>query len=183
MSLRHALLGLLAERPKTGYGLLKHFERSLNYAWPAAHYQIYPELARLREQGLIRQVGRGPRGSKPYEITQAGLEEVRSWMRETGPERPVRSAAALRLFFLWLLEPAEATAYLNGEVDRQRAVLAEFEEIATEAVPATRKHRSFRVALEAGLRMTRARVEFLEWAVTEVQRWEALPAADPSANG
>lgn len=32
-TLAHALLGLLAERARTGYGLLKHFEQSLGYAW------------------------------------------------------------------------------------------------------------------------------------------------------
>ena len=38
-TLGHALLGLLAERPRTGYGLLKHFEQSLAYAWPASPKQ------------------------------------------------------------------------------------------------------------------------------------------------
>ena len=50
MSLRHALLGLLADRPYSGWQLLKHFEGSLAYAWPALHSQIYPELARLRRR-------------------------------------------------------------------------------------------------------------------------------------
>jgi DNA-binding PadR family transcriptional regulator len=163
MSLRYALLGLLAtEQPATGYALLKHFERTLGYAWPAGHYQIYPELARLRDEGLIRRVGMEPRGAKPYEITKAGLEEVRRWMRQGGPDRPVRSAPALRLFFLWLLEPDEAVEYLRSEVERHKAVLAEYEEIAKEDVADVRKQRSFRVALEAGLRTTRARIEFLE---------------------
>lgn len=33
MSLRHALLGLLSERPASGYDLLKLFETSLATAW------------------------------------------------------------------------------------------------------------------------------------------------------
>src|SRR5688572_31990646 len=49
--------------------LLKNFEGSLAYAWPALHSQIYPELARLREAGLIEQTGEGPRGSKEYSLT------------------------------------------------------------------------------------------------------------------
>ena len=70
MSLRHALLGALADRPRTGYGLLKHFEQSLAYAWPASHSQIYPELARLRDEGLIEQTASGARGSR----TSAGSD-------------------------------------------------------------------------------------------------------------
>ena len=69
MSLRHALLGVLTDEPRTGYGLLKHFEQSLAYAWPASHSQIYPELARLLDEGLIEQTGSGARGAKTYAAT------------------------------------------------------------------------------------------------------------------
>ena len=46
MSLRHALLGLLAVQPATGYELAQKFDASLGTAWHASHSQIYPELAR-----------------------------------------------------------------------------------------------------------------------------------------
>ena len=52
-TLGHALLGVLAEGPRTGYALVKHLEQSIAYTWPASHSQVYPELARLREAGLI----------------------------------------------------------------------------------------------------------------------------------
>ena len=77
MSLRHALLGALADQPRTGYELLKHFEQSLAYAWSASHSQIYPELARLRDDGLIEQTDAGARNSKTYALTDAGLDEIR----------------------------------------------------------------------------------------------------------
>src|SRR5918994_3743523 len=117
MSLRFALLGALADRPRTGYELLKHFEQSLAYAWPASHSQIYPELARLRDDGLIEQTGAGARNSKTYAVTDAGLAEIRHWLRNTEPDRRVRSDAALRTFFLWLLEPEEA----RDELERERS--------------------------------------------------------------
>ena len=103
-TLAHALLAVLAEGPRTGYALLKHFDQSLAYAWPASHSQIYPELAKLLAAGLIREGEPLPRGGRPYELTEAGLEEVRRWLRETEPGRAVRSEASLRVFFLWLLE-------------------------------------------------------------------------------
>ena len=56
MSLRHAVLGALADEPRNGYALVKHFGQSLGYAWSASHSQIYPELARLRDDGLIEQI-------------------------------------------------------------------------------------------------------------------------------
>ena len=114
MALRYALLGALADQPRTGYALLKHFEQSLAYAWPASHSQIYPELARLLDDGLIEQTGSGARNSKTYAVTDRGLDEIRRWLRESEPDRRVRSDAALRTFFLWLLEPAEAAERARG---------------------------------------------------------------------
>ena len=175
-TLAHALLGLLAERPRTGYGLLKHFEQSLAYAWPASHSQIYPELAKLLAAGLIREGEPLPRGGRPYEITDAGLEEVRRWLRETAPSRTSRSEPALRLFFLWLLEQEEAQAYLRGEAEHARRVLAELEAIAAQEDPDTPKTRAYRIALELGLRSNRARLEWAQWAMERALKATARPS-------
>jgi PadR family transcriptional regulator, regulatory protein AphA len=167
MSLRHALLGALADRPRTGYELLKHFEQSLAYAWPASHSQIYPELARLLDDRLIEQTASGPRGSKTYALTEAGLDEVRRWLRETEPDRRVRSEAALRLFFLWLLEPDEAQAHLERELEHWRGILGELEAIREQQFGPTRKEHAFRLSLEGGIHVVAARVAWLEQALAE----------------
>ena len=170
MSLRHALLGALAEMPRTGYALLKHFEQSLAYAWPASHSQIYPELARLRDDGLIAQTGAGARNSKTYAVTDAGLAEIRRWLRETEPDRRVRSDAALRTFFLWLLEPDEARAALEREQRHWRDRLSELEAIEASSRGLGRKEQAFGIALEGGLRSIRTHLEWLEWAEREIER-------------
>ena len=176
MSLRYAVLGALADSPRTGYALLKHFQQSLAYAWPASHSQIYPELARLLEEGLIEQAATGPRGSKTYALTGVGRDEIRQWLRETEPDRRVRSDAALRTFFLWLLEPEEAASQLEREQNYWRGILEEFERIRAEPTGANRKARTFRIALEGGIRTVEARLEWLESAIAEVRSpgWRAL---------
>jgi PadR family transcriptional regulator, regulatory protein AphA len=169
-TLGHALLGVLAEGPRTGYALVRHLAQSIAYAWPASHSQVYPELARLREAGLIREGAAAPRGGRVYELTDAGLEEVRRWLRETEPSRTVRNESALRLFFLWLLEPDEADAYLRAEVEQARATLDEFERIAAQEDPDNPKTRAYRTALDLGLHTARARLEWAEGAVTAADR-------------
>jgi PadR family transcriptional regulator AphA len=165
-TLGHALLGVLAEGPRTGYALVRHLAQSIAYAWPASHSQVYPELAKLRQAGLIRETGAAPRGGRVYELTDAGLEEVRRWLRETEPSRTVRNEAVLRLFFLWLLEPEEAEAYLRGEAEQARATLEELERIAEQEDPDTPKTRAYRSALELGLHTARARLAWAEEALT-----------------
>ena len=170
MSLRHALLGVLADEPRTGYALLKHFEQSLTHAWPASHSQIYPELARLLADGLIEQTGSGARGAKTYAATAAGVDEVRRWLR-TEPDRRVRSDAAVRVFFLWLLGRDEAEAFLRTERDRYLDLHAELERIRAEKEPANPKQQAYRVALVGGLMALEARIRWAEWALEEVGSW------------
>ena len=178
MSLRYALLGSLADQPRTGYALLKHFEQSLAYAWPASHSQIYPELARLVDDDLIEQTESGARNSKTYAVTGAGLQELRRWLLETTPERRVRSDAALRTFFLWLLTPEEAERQLEDERSYWQGALDEFRRIQYEPTGRNKKARTLRIALEGGIRTVEARLDWLDDVMTELRSedWRSLPA-------
>jgi PadR family transcriptional regulator, regulatory protein AphA len=178
MSLRYALLGLIAERPLSGYDLTKCFDQTLAHTWTARHSQIYPELARLRKAGLIELVDEGPRGRKAYAITERGLEEVRRWLAETEPDRAVRDESFLRVFFLWLMDPAKALEYVLGEAAHHRAKLAAYEEVARESAPSTPSDWSARICLEAGIRHERALLEWAEWAAEEADR--IMPARRPA---
>jgi DNA-binding PadR family transcriptional regulator len=128
MSLRYALLGLLARRPSTGYELTRTFDRSLRTSWHARHSQIYPELAKLEAADLVEVVGHGARRSKTYAITEVGRAELRKWLVEAEPDRSQRSESGLRLFLTHLLDPADRQATYERDlayVDRELATLKE----------------------------------------------------------
>jgi PadR family transcriptional regulator AphA len=170
MSLRYALIGLLAWRPSSGYELTKRFAVSLAHAWPVSHSQIYPELARLVSDGLIEQTETGPRGRKTYAATPAGVAALREWMQSTEPSYDRRSEADLREFFLWVIPPAEALAYLERSANVYRRRLAELENIErtvdwTCDVPT----RATRLTLEKGLRNYRMLIEWADWATDEIK--------------
>ena len=112
MSLRYSILGLLARTPSTGYELTQMFDRSLRTSWHASHSQIYPELAKLEHAGLVEVVGRGPRRSKTYGLTNPGREELRRWLVEAEPDRAQRNESSVRLFLTNLLDATDRrTAY------------------------------------------------------------------------
>jgi DNA-binding PadR family transcriptional regulator len=126
MSLRHAVLGLLASHPATGYELTRKFDGSLAHAWHASHSQIYPELGRLEEAGLVEVVGEGARGSRTFALTEAGRAELSRWMLEVEPSRAIRNETALRWFLVFLLPPEERRGVLERELaflEDQRAML------------------------------------------------------------
>jgi len=53
MSLPHALLTALIEKPSSGIELSSRFDRSIAFYWHATHQQIYRELARLEAAGWV----------------------------------------------------------------------------------------------------------------------------------
>lgn len=167
--LSRALLGLIAAEPMSGYGLARLFERTLARAWPARHPQIYPALAELEEQGLLRVSETGPRGRKTYAITEDGVVEVQRWLRETTPDRTVRNETILRLFMLWLLDSGEAVAFFDDEIESHRQRLTSFEQTLAHDERQRREHGTARggiafcasLALQWGLRYER---EYIDWA-------------------
>jgi DNA-binding PadR family transcriptional regulator len=167
--LSRALLGLIAAEPMSGYGLARLFERTLARAWPARHPQIYPALAQLEEQGLLRVSEIGPRRRKTYAVTEDGVAEVQRWLRETAPDRTVRNETILRLFMLWLLDSQEAIAFFNDEIGSHQQRLAGFEETLADDERQRREHGAAQggiafcasLALEWGIRYER---EYIEWA-------------------
>lgn len=152
MSLRHALLGLVALKPGTGYEITQRFDGSLSHAWHAGHSQIYPELARLHDAGLVEVLSEGPRNSRTWGATPAGREDLRRWLTETEPNRKVRDEVALRLFLAAVLDPAERRALLERHLAyveaERRELLALVEQL--DAQPG---HSHFRPLVELGLRV------------------------------
>ena len=117
MSLRIAALGLLAQQPGSGDDLLKQFENSMANVWPATQSQLYSELNKLADGGLIEVSDVGPRGRKVYRITAAGRAELRRWVAHPHDDPPYRSAALLRVFLLGQIPP-EAGEVASGEDGR-----------------------------------------------------------------
>ncbi|MYS18799.1 transcriptional regulator, PadR family [Streptomyces sp. DvalAA-14] len=182
MSLRHAVLGLLAERPASGYDLMKLFETSLANVWPATQSQVYGELGKLAASGLLTVSAEGPRGRKEYAITAEGRVELRHWLTETEPDRIRRSETLLRVFFLGALTPVEAAVYLGLEAGRAAAGHAALRELEA-SVPWGDDPISVygRLALEYGLRLTAMQEEWARWAVEQVEGREA-PTSSQAAD-
>jgi PadR family transcriptional regulator AphA len=169
MSLRHGILDLLAHEPMSGYDLSRYFSVSMANVWPAQHSQIYPELAKLLAEGLIAQTGEGPRGRRVYQTTAAGLDALRSWLRDTPPDYSVRHEAQLRVFCLWVLPADEALALLA----RDRAeYVRHLEQLDTNIAAVdwgdSPVRRASRLSIEFGHRFYAALVEWIDWAAEQI---------------
>ena len=175
MSLPHALLGLLAVAPRSGYELTKAFAGDLGrYAWQAGHTSIYPELGRLAEQGLVEVTHEGARGSRTYAVTDAGREELRTWLLAApGDGGKVRNEQVLRMFLLSALDPADARAILERIAAGTAAEAEKMRRIRDEAGPLRPGTDGFgQLAAEYGLRQYEAVHGWALWALEQFDATE-----------
>ncbi len=152
MSLRYAILGLLARRPSTGYELTQTFDRSLRNSWHASHSQIYPELGKLERAGLVEVVGRGARQSKTYGLTDPGRDELRRWLVEVEPDRSQRSESGLRLFLTPLLDVTDRHTAYERDLAQVEQELDELEEVRAQ-VQDSEVPEAFAPQVELGIRI------------------------------
>lgn len=100
MSLKHAILVSLAERPASGYDLVHRFDRSVGYFWRASHQQIYRELPKLETAGWVSAEAVAQSGKpdkRVYAITPAGRDALQAWLaKPVGPE-PVRESLMVKV--------------------------------------------------------------------------------------
>ena len=71
---RAAILLLLAEQPRNGYGLMQEVEERSSGAWRPSPGSVYPALAQLEDEGLIAPAA-GDQG-KAFALTDAGRAHV-----------------------------------------------------------------------------------------------------------
>lgn len=172
MSLPHALLGLLAVEPASGYTLTKAFDDGLGrYAWHAGHTSIYPELARLADRGLIEVTAEGARGSRTYAVTPTGRDELRSWLLDPPSEQgKVRNEHVLRMFLLSALDPADARTVLSRIAERTQAATQELRAIRAShgTAPLVGREGFGQLAAEFGVRQYTAMHEWALWAMEQL---------------
>jgi len=80
MSLKFAVLGLLAERPMSGFDLIREFDVAQSVVWPAPQNEIYRSLAKLLGEALIAEKETGARGRRIYTISKAGRTALAKWI-------------------------------------------------------------------------------------------------------
>jgi PadR family transcriptional regulator AphA len=133
-TLGYAVLGLLSREELSGYDLKRWMERPLGYFWSARHSQIYPELARLEEEGLVTHElveQSGKPDKKVYRITTEGLEVLREWVVQPPVSRSVRDELTLKAYSVWLADKEKAVRLFREEGLQREEQLAHYEALRT----------------------------------------------------
>ena len=128
----YVILGMLRHEPRSGYEIKRAVDSSTRFFWAASYGQIYPELRRLAEAGLVEGEPQATGGRKRvvFRLTDAGREELRRWLTEPAETMELRDEGLLKLFFAVSAAPGRADEILDEKqrlYERKIATLREVE--------------------------------------------------------
>lgn len=169
----YLVLGLLADRPKSGYDIKQEVEEVIGHFWKESFGQIYPVLARLAREGLVKK-GKSTNGGRQrnvFAITAKGRLELDQWLRLPPEPESVRSELLLKVFFGHVVPPTVLVAHLEAFRERNKAfrqLLArgaselEAEKMAPEA------RQAIALSMRLGDLVAQARLKWADEAIREL---------------
>jgi PadR family transcriptional regulator, regulatory protein AphA len=173
------ILGMIAARPRSGYEIKQLVDHSARFFWAASYGQIYPELKRLEEAGLVAgsDASQGARQRTVYKLTAKGKRAAREWIDSEPQVFELRDEGLLELFFAGSIEPARAAEIAReraGEAARTAAELTEIEEMVErlerDAGPEYSADPGSRTVLRYGIELNEWTAEWFERAARDLEK-------------
>jgi DNA-binding PadR family transcriptional regulator len=121
-----AILGMVYLGNRTGYEIKQLVDKSSRFFWAASYGQIYPELKRLEEQGLLKAKDdpRGGRNRREYSLTAAGEQAFRDWLAsDEDLVLEARNEGLLKLFFADALDAEQVQALLSQKIEQHERIV------------------------------------------------------------
>ncbi len=126
-----ALLGLLHEGPMSGWDLVATAQQRFGEFWTLTQSQVYRELARMAENGLVVAGDKGRRDRRPYAITDAGRAAFAEWVTAEPAREQVRVPLLLVIQFAEHVPEQRLRELVDGQRARHAERLAKYREYET----------------------------------------------------
>ena len=179
MGLRYAVLGMLSREPNTGYGLQRLLHGSLSHVWDARLQQVYAELGKLLERGLVTvelfELPNRP-NKKVYTLTAMGNEVLDEWLSGREEAHYLRDNLLVKLYCLDRL-PRERTArHLEEHRVASAEALAQLRSVRGKLSRHDSSNLGERLTLEAAITREEAEVSWCERATALLEDGSELAA-------
>lgn len=130
-NLEYKLLGLLARQPMSGYELTGVLKQPMVPFGATSHTQIYPALASLLQQGLVRyhivEQHSGRPNKKVYELTGEGRTALQKWVESPTAQAVFPDEFFLKAYSLWLADPHRVVERFRDQGQLHQEQLAHYE--------------------------------------------------------
>ncbi|MBB3053051.1 DNA-binding PadR family transcriptional regulator [Prauserella isguenensis] len=158
-----ALLGLLADRPMTGWELVEEAGSRVGNFWTIQRSQAYRELAALEREGLCESTQEQVRGRRRYRITDAGRDAYLEWVASTPRDENVRVPFLLTVAFAADIPPGRFAELIEDQRRRHAEKLERYESLRKQlAADDSPRAGGRRATLELGIGYERATLAWLD---------------------
>ena len=174
---RYVLLGLLQEEELSGYEMKRIIDIRMSFFWQESFGQIYPELSKMIEEGLIdfsntQSTGKIKREKISYKITAKGEKELKEWMVSENEKDTSRSEFLLKMFLSTDKNVEEMRKHVMRfkEQSEQRLELFNiFDAQLNQNIEMHNNHRQILCVLNLGMRQAKL---YIEWSKEMLGRLE-----------
>jgi len=191
-TLDYVILAGLIRKPRSGYDLTKWMERETSHFFAVGHSSIYPALARMEREGLVRYKvvpsEQGPE-RKVYSITEAGREALLSWVGEPAAKRQVRDEQLVKALCYGFLPQERVLAWLREEKADHEEKLAQYdgferelEDLFREGGISREAYLGTKLTIARGLGVEKSYVEWCEEAAKTISSLKQHPADGPRSS-
>jgi len=132
MALRNAVLAALLEGEASGYDLAKGFDASVANFWMATPQQLYRELEKMEQDGLVaaRVVQQERRPNKRlFSPTEAGLAALHGFTAEPARPTAIRDELMVKVQAVDAGDASAVQASIAERSEWSRAKLARYEKL------------------------------------------------------
>jgi DNA-binding PadR family transcriptional regulator len=183
VALRHAVLAALLDRELSGYQLTKLFDVGVADFWYAVPQQLYAELGRAEQAGLIsgtEVVQRGRPNKRVFALTEAGHAELVRFAAAPAKPTALRDDLLVKVYAAEAGEAGAIVGQLRARAARAREKIALLDQVLDrmrdghteeEHLAAAARVGPY-LACRRGRRFEQEQLEWCEWAAGALARRE-----------
>lgn len=175
MALSEAILVCLTERPMSGYDLAKNFDASIGFFWRASHQQIYRELGKLRERGLVESTEM-PQVGKPnrivHTITAAGRTALRTWSMKPARQPSLKDDLLVKFYAIDGIDIKAFIEQISMRLEQHQTKLVKYHRIKArhfDGKTLSLNQKGKLIALEFGIAQEQQTIATLQAAIEKVR--------------
>lgn len=180
---KYAILGLIANKPMSGYDIKKKFEERLGKFWNESYGQIYPILKALENEGLATRSVEHTKG-KPARnvitITEKGMNEFKEWLKKPTDPHKERLEILLKLTagsHMKIDESIRLVEEFRDEWAAQTKSFVEIEQDLQREWGGRPQLAYMEMAVDCGMRVGNA---YIEWCNETIAKLEAMKRDAPA---
>lgn len=176
---RYVLLGLLQEEELSGYEMKKIIDIRMSFFWQESFGQIYPELSKMIEEGLIdfsniEATGKIKREKIRYKITPKGAKELKQWMEAENEKDTSRSEFLLKMFLSTDKNVEEMRKHIiqfKEQSEQKLELFNLFDVQLNQNIEMHNNHKQILCVLNLGIRQAKL---YIDWSKEFLERLEEV---------